>query len=180
MSLQTFVCHSYFSAPVMRSVHRVATSHAQRSRRSAPTRRTAWPGVAARTHEDIEYWLQTQYTRGRRCNGIYISLSFLRILSAVVHEDFPQTPAKEIVVAIQRDTTVTFDDRSESDHKHDTRRRPYRYHPQSPTSSQSQFAGLLSTISSKLNNPIASSSSREPDWEFGSPPRSLRDKVYPV
>ncbi|KAM5531000.1 hypothetical protein V8D89_015327 [Ganoderma adspersum] len=87
------------------------------------------------------------------------------------------TPAKEIVVAIQRDTTVTFDDRSESDHKHDTHRRPYRYHPQSPTSSQSQFAGLMSTISSKLNNP--SSSSRELDSEFGSPPRSFRGKVYP-
>ncbi|PIL35680.1 hypothetical protein GSI_02410 [Ganoderma sinense ZZ0214-1] len=86
-------------------------------------------------------------------------------------------PTKEIVVAIQRDTTVTFDDRSDSDHKHDTHRRSYRCHPQSPTSSRSQFVGLLSTVSSKLQRP--GGSSRELDSEFGPPPRSFRGERYP-
>lgn len=113
-----------------------------------------------------------------------VLLSPLSVVLLIVsaYKPFLQVPAK-VVVAIQRDTTVTFDsdiDRTQSDHKHagpDTHRRPYRYHPQSPTSSRTQFVGLLNTISSKLNSP--NGSSRELDSEFGPPPRSCGGEAYP-
>ncbi|KAI1797227.1 hypothetical protein LXA43DRAFT_403273 [Ganoderma leucocontextum] len=87
-------------------------------------------------------------------------------------------PSKEIVVAIHRDTTVNFEERSESGHEHDTHRRPYRYHSQSPTTSRSQFVGLRSGISSKLNSPSGGSSG-QPESDLGSSPQSHGDEAYP-
>ncbi|EJF64530.1 hypothetical protein BD309DRAFT_968037 [Dichomitus squalens] len=58
------------------------------------------------------------------------------------------SPSKEIVVAIQRDTTVTFEERSEED-LHDARRRgPYRYQSQSPTEPRSPKLVALLTNNS--------------------------------
>ena len=100
-----------------------------------------------------------------------------------------QYPSKEIVVAIQRDTRVTFEERSEDDMQEARRRGPYPYQSQSPTEPCSPLISFQSDASpqkqdvffgtsSSSDSQLASSSSSSPSPGFDS--RVYRERQLSV